>query len=429
MFKFVEDYVQCCHSCQMMKSTNLKPAGLLQPLQVPDYPFQSVSMDLITCLPVTANKHDTIVVIVDRLTKYVTLVATTDKLSSEGFAQLWVDHLVPKHGCPESIVSDRDVRFTMGANSHMSTAFHPQTDGQTERMNRLLEETLRHSVCYNQSDWDRHLQMASFAINNVVSESTKDSPFHLLKVMHPRPPCSFAGMFQPRNEDGLNPTALKFHDKIQAALATAKQALLSAQQNQKSFADKKRVQLTLQVDDWVMLSTKNLRLKKDDRTLARKKLLPKSIGPYRVKEAIGHPGREVSYRLSLPAQCRIHDVFHVSLLKPYKDPAEEQRGFLPQPLDWLDGMPVFEVDRIAGHKVVSLRKGQKSLSFLIKWVGFGSSYDTWEPLHNIQADIPTEFSKYISMCAHTTNPVPELSFLNQKPANACSRPKRKRGVG
>ena len=432
MFKFVEHYVQHCHSCQMMKSTNIKPAGLLQPLQLPDYPFQSVSMDLITCLPTTANKNNTIIVMVDRLTKYVILVPTVEKLSAEGFAQLWVDHLVSKHGCPESIVSDRDVRFTsafwttlntlVGADAHMSTAFHPQTDGQTERMNRLLEETLRHFVCYNQSDWDVHLQMASFAINNAVSESTKDSPFHLMKGLNPRLPCSFSSMFKNRSTAGKNPSAIKFSDRIQASLAVAKQALLKAQQNQKSFADKKRMELKLKSGDWVMLNTKNLKLKKDDRTIARKKLLPKFIGPYRVVEPVGFPGREVSYRLSLPAQCKIHDVFHVSLLKPYKEPSDEQHlGFLPQPLDWLDGMPMFEVDRIAGHKIVNLRGGQKSLEYLIKWQNFDSSYDTWEPAANIIEDIPSELQIYISKCAHTANPVPDMDILNKTAAASRSR--------
>ena len=155
--------------------------------------------------------------------------------------------------------------------------------------------------------------MASFAINNAVNESTKDSPFHLLKGMHPRPPISFVSMFKRKDVTGLNPNAIKFSDKIHAALAVSKQALLKAQQNQKSYADKKRTELKLKKDDWVMLSTKNLRLKKDDRTIARKKLLPKYIGPYRVIEPIGQPGREVSYRLSLPQQCRIHDVPCISV--------------------------------------------------------------------------------------------------------------------
>jgi hypothetical protein len=427
MAQFVKTYVESCHSCQMMKSANSKPSGELTPLAIPDYPFQSVSMDLITCLPETANKNNTIVVMVDRLTKYVILVPTVEKLSAEGFAQLWVDHLVSKHGCPESVVSDRDVRFTsafwstindlVGAKAHMSTAFHPQSDGQTERMNRLLEETLRHFVCYNQSDWDKHLQMASFAINNAVSASTKDTPFHLMKGLHPRLPCSFSSMFKNRSSAGKNPEAIKFTDKIQSALAVAKQALLKAQQNQKSFADKKRVPLKLSNDQWVMLSTKNLKLKKDDRTVARKKLLPKFIGPYRVIEPIGCKGREVAYRLSLPHGCKIHDVFHVSLLRPYKEPSDEQmHGFLPQPLDWLDGLPSFEVERIAGHKIVNLRGGQKSLEFLIKWKHFGPSYDTWEPIANIREDLPSDLQSYILQVAHTSNPVPDLAALNKKPA-------------
>ena len=118
-------------------------------------------------------------------------------------------------------------------------------------------------------------------------------------------------------------------------------------------------------------------------------------------------------------------MYHVSLLKPYKDPSDEQmHGFLPQPLDWLDGMPVFEVECIAGHKIVSLRKGQKSVAFLIKWKGYGPSYDTWEPVATLKEDIPSELQAYISQCAHTSNPVPDVAILNRKPVST-TRSKKK----
>ena len=163
MADYVYAYVTSCQSCQQMKNSNTAPGGKLVPLAIPTSPWESVSMDFITCLPVTACGHDMLIVWVDRLTKYVILSPAKLTLNSEGFAQHTIDHVISKHGVPTELVSDRDVRFTssfwesltasLNTKLSMSTAFHPQTDGRTERMNRLIEETLRHYVCYAQNDW------------------------------------------------------------------------------------------------------------------------------------------------------------------------------------------------------------------------------------------------------------------------------------
>ena len=139
-------------------------------------------MDLITCLPRTRFRHDALVVWVCRLTKMVVVAPTRLTMDAYAFAQLTNDHVLSKHGLPKSIVSDRDTRFTnnfwqcltarVGIKILMSTAFHPETDGPTKRMNSLLEETLRHFVGYTQTDWDEHIQMVAFAINNAVNVST-----------------------------------------------------------------------------------------------------------------------------------------------------------------------------------------------------------------------------------------------------------------
>ena len=122
-----------------------------------------------------------LIVWVDRLTKYVVLAPAKLTLNAQGFAQYTVDHVISKHGMPQNFVSDRDVRFSsnfwrslnasLGTSLSMSTVFHPQTDGQTERMNRLIEETLRHFVSFAQSDWDKNIQLVAFAINNAKNES------------------------------------------------------------------------------------------------------------------------------------------------------------------------------------------------------------------------------------------------------------------
>jgi len=160
----VNIYVAGCASCQRNKTQSRKPAGLLQRMPIPEYPWQSVSMDLITHLPCTARGHTAIVVFVDRLTKMVHFAPSRDTVSALEFADLFMTEIYRRHGLPENFVSDRDPRFTsefftaicqhLGIKQAMSTAFHPQTDGQTERTNITLEEMFRHYVSPSQDDWD-----------------------------------------------------------------------------------------------------------------------------------------------------------------------------------------------------------------------------------------------------------------------------------
>ena len=145
----VRKYVNSCHQCQINKATNQRPAGLLQPLPIPCEPWESVSMDFITQLPVTKEGHDSIFVVVDRLTKMTHLIPTHTTVTARGVAQLFKDHVWVHHGYPKNFVTDRDSKFTSifweelqkccGIKHHKSSAYHPQTDGQTERMNRVFK--------------------------------------------------------------------------------------------------------------------------------------------------------------------------------------------------------------------------------------------------------------------------------------------------
>ena len=382
----VIDYAKSCKSCEMNKPNNQRAAGLLKSLDIPEYPFQSVSMDFITKLPVTAAGHDTIIVYVCRLTKFVTVVACNETLSAEDFYRFTVDHLISKHGCPESFVSDRDGRFIshfwdtmvdlMQSKKHMSTSFHPQTDGQTERMNRALEETLRHFVCYNQGDWDSHLQMAAFAINNSYHASTQTTPFMLTKGYHPRMPDPVTALTDRiQKQKPISHTAVKFSMAMHADIKFARECMRVAQEKQRRYADQHRRELSFEVGDMLLLSTKNLTLKNDQGTVARAKLLPKFIGPYEVIRKVG----SVAYELALPDVCRIHPVFHVSLLKKFIEPSRLNKcRHFPQPLDWLDGVPQFKVRAILDHRVTFVGR-KRSVAYLVSWKGFEEKYDSWEP--------------------------------------------------
>ena len=395
----VKHFCRHCASCQMMKSRPQKPAGALQSMPVPDGPFSCVSMDLITGLPGTEQGNNTIIVWVCRLTKYVTMAATQETTSSPAFAQLTIDHLISKHGYPRSFVSDRDVRFTadfwksllvlIGADARMSTAFHPQTDGQTERTNKTLEETLRHFVCHKQTDWDKYLQMAAFAINNSYQESIRTTPYKLVHGRDPRLPTPLTELTDLLKKGRSSQRALEFNASMLDALDEAKGAMQAAQARQKAYADRGRRDSEYALGDMVLLSTKYLKLKADEGTKARAKLLPKFIGPYEIIQKVG----TLAYKLGLPDTTRIHPVFHVSLLRDYHDPALVQGASpIPQPLDWLEGIPQYEVKKILDHKDFTLSR--KILrSYKVEWVGFIDA-ETWEPEQSLREQIPDIIDLY-----------------------------------
>jgi len=175
----IREYVRSCDSCQKNKSSNQKEAGLLQSIPVNDIPFQSISMDFITTLPKTKAGFDAIFVVVDRLSKYGIFVPMRSDSTAIDVAELFLNNVFKNHGMPKQIISDRDVKFTslfwksfferIGTKISLTTSYHPQADGQTERTNRTLEDILRHCVNAYHSDWDEQLPLVQFAYNNSVS--------------------------------------------------------------------------------------------------------------------------------------------------------------------------------------------------------------------------------------------------------------------
>ena len=372
----VSEHVQRCHSCQVNKPANTAPAGLLHPLEVPEAPWSDVSMDWITDLPRTARGHTSILVFVCKLTKMVHFCPTTDTATAQGWAQLFLEHVVRLHGLPRKLISDRDARFTgtfttelcrlLGTRQAMSTSFHPQTDGQTERTNRILEEMLRHYVCAQHDDWDQHLGMAEFAVNNAWQESTKHTPFYLNYGRHPLTPMANQLPRTPRN-----PAALDWLKEVQAALSRARQCLNAARDRQKMLADKRRSDVSFSVGDLVLLNTKNLKV-----TQGVRKLTPRWVGPFPITALIG----PVAARLALPDGWRIHSVFHFSLLKPYHSDGTRR---VPEPRYVAQDLaPVWEVEALLAERTIKVGKRERT-QFLIRWAGFQPDEDTWEPHANV----------------------------------------------
>jgi hypothetical protein len=186
----IAEYVARCDTCQRVKAEHQRPAGLLQPLEIPTWKWEDISMDFIVGLPRTQKGDDSIWVIVDRLTKVAHIIPVKTTFETHKLAELYIDNILKFHGAPKSIVSDRGPQFTakfwrslhkaMGTDLHYSFAFHPQADGQTERVNQVLEDLLRAFVLTYGSDWEKSLSYAEFSYNNSYQASLKMAPFEAL---------------------------------------------------------------------------------------------------------------------------------------------------------------------------------------------------------------------------------------------------------
>jgi hypothetical protein len=349
----IRHYVRTCDSCRRNKPSNQCPGGLLQPLPIPQQRLEQISMDLVVGVPKTTRGNSGIAVFVDRLFKEIKTAPISDDTTAPVIAKTYFDTVFRHKGLSRVIVSDRDPRFTsnfwrtlfrlLGSQLSFSTAFHPETDGQTERANQVIEEMLRHYVSARHTDWDLYLALVEFAYNNSMQASTGRSPFYLNSGQHPLTPGS---PLKPPSSD--LPVADNFLQNIATALSDAKTLLALAQNRQKQYADQKRRPLILQPGDKVYLSTAHLPL--PDRTQVRK-LAPKYTGPISVQQVISN----VAYKLELPNHMKIHPVFHVSQLKIY-NPNDKTRfpGRTPPPPPPVifDADPRYTIDHVIDHREV-----------------------------------------------------------------------------
>ena len=382
----VTRYVTSCDECQRNKPSQQSPLGLLQPLPIPPFPWHTWSMDLITSLPRTRDGNDAIVVFVCKLTRLVHYAACKTAISAPELAEVFRRTVVRLHGLPHAIISDRDPRFTatfwrsfwssLGTSLTMSTAYHPQTDGQTENSNKTLENILRSVVDFDQKDWDKHLDVAELAVNNSKQASTGYTAFYLSYGREARMPLDLA--IAPLHGADSNAAASQALEAWEVALTRAKENIEAAQRSQSHYANLHRRNITFKVGDMVLVSSKNLQLVGDAHRA--RKLTSRFIGPYPVKRVIN----DNAYELELPANLRIHPVINVSQLKPYRDGTGEF-PFRPQPIDRPDpealdafGQPIHEVERVLEH-----RGSGRTLQYLVLWRGYPVEEATWEPAANL----------------------------------------------
>ena len=274
----------------------------------------------------------------------------TKEITAEGYAQLFIDTVFRHHGMPEVIISDRDPRFIsrfwkslmnqLGADVRYSTAFHPQTDGQSEVTIRVMENFLRPYVERYPSSWSTQLSIAEFAANNVVNASTGYTPFYLNTVMHPVVPSSLlTASTLSTTQESVSERVTRLKD----AIHHAQEQLKAAQFRMKRQADKTRREVQLKLGEEVVLSTKYLRTYAEHLPV---KLRRRWVGPFRINKIVS----SVAYGVDLPANWHIHPVFHVSRLKKFHRSAEFVREVSPPPPDLVEGHLEYEVESIARHR-------------------------------------------------------------------------------
>ncbi|GJU07991.1 putative reverse transcriptase domain-containing protein [Tanacetum coccineum] len=314
MKRDIAEYVSRCLTCSKIKAEHQKPSGFLQQPEIPEWKWEKLTMDFITKLPKSSSGYDTIWVIVDRLTKSAHFLPIREDYKTEKLAKIYVNEIVARHGVPVSIISDRDGRFTshlwqalqeaLGTRLDMSTAYHPQTDGQSERTIQTLEDMLRACVMDFGGSWDTHLPLIEFSYNNSYHTSIKCAPFEALYGRKCRSPVIWTevGESQLIGPEIVQETTEKIFQ--------IKERLKTARSRQKSYADKRRKPLEFEVGDRVLLKVSPW--KGVVRFGKKGKLAPRYVGPFEIIERVG----PVAYRLKLPQELScVHDTFHVSNLK------------------------------------------------------------------------------------------------------------------
>jgi hypothetical protein len=389
MKRDVAQFVSRCLTCQQVKAEHQRTAGLLQPLPIPEWKWEKIAMDFVSGLPRSSRGRDAIWVIVDRLTKSAHFIPFRVGQSTEALAERYMQEVVRLHGVPESIVSDRDSRFTshywrslqdsLGSKLNYSTSFHPQTDGQSERTIQTLEDMLRACVLDFGGSWDDHLHLVEFSYNNSYQASIQMAPFEALYGRKCRSPVYWDDIGE---RQILGPELI---ERTVSVVSQIRRHMQAAQDRQQSWADVRRRHLEFEVGDHVFLRISPTR--GVIRFGRRGKLSPRFIGPFDVVERVG----KVAYRLALPpALAGVHDVFHVSQLRRYiRDPSHviDHSELSVSPDLSLASQPVAILDareKRLKNRVIRLVR--------VAWSSRSSGDSTWELEDKMRESYPHLFA-------------------------------------
>ncbi|GJT41051.1 putative reverse transcriptase domain-containing protein [Tanacetum coccineum] len=386
----IATYVSKCLTYAKVKAEHQRQSGLLVQPEMPQWKWDNITMDFVIKLPKSSQGYDTIWVIVDRLTKSAIFIPMKETDPLEKLARMYLKEVVTRHGIPVSIICDRDPRFAsnfwrslqkaLGTSLDMSTAYHPQTDGQSERTIQTLEDMLRACVIDFGNGWVKHLPLVEFSYNNSYHASIKAAPFEALYGRKCRSPVCWAEVGE------VQLTGPEIVQETTEKIIQVKQRMQAARDRQKSYADLKRKPMEFEVGDKVMLKVSPW--KGVVRFGKRGKLNPRFVGPFKVIKRVG----DVAYKLELPEELsRVHNTFHVSNLK--KCHADEP---LAVPLDGLhfdDKLQfVEEPIEITDREVKRLKRSRIPL-VKVRWNSKRGPEFTWEREDQFRKKYPHLFTK------------------------------------
>lgn len=373
MRKDVQEFVTQCPVCQIIKYETKRPSGLLQPLPVPSAIWEDLSLDFITGLP-PSNGQTVVLVVVDRFSKGAHFGALPTNFTAYKVATLFLDLICKHHGMPRSLVSDRDPIFISrfwqdlfklcGTKLRMSTAYHPETDGQTEVLNHVLEHYLRSFTHSKPAQWSSFLSLAEWSYNTFVHSSTGLSPYQLT---YGKPPPSIpAYLANDSNIEAVDTLLLS----RQAMLTKVRNKLLKAQSQMKHYADLKRRPCTFKVGDPVYVKLRPYR-QLSLTGHSHHKLSPRFYGPFTIIDQCG----PVAFKLNLPDSSKIHPVFHSSLLKLHHGPFTSITAPLPNIA--FNNHPLISPLAVLDSKT-DISSNLPRRQVLVQWLGLAPEDTSWE---------------------------------------------------
>jgi len=389
MKREIAEWVNKCYTCQRVKAEHQRPSGLLQPLEIAEWKWEHIAMDFIVGLPRTRANHDAIWVIVDRLTKSAHFLPINERFSLDKLVHMYLKEIVVRHGVPVSIVSDRDPRFNsrfwksfqecLGTRLNMSTAYHPQTDGQSERTIQTIEDMLRVCAIDFKGNWDEHLPLVEFSYNNSYHASIGMPPYEALYGRKCRSPVCWDEVGERKL---LGPELVQ---QTKEVIETIQRRLIAAQNRQRKYADQARKDMEFEEGEPVLLKISPW--KGLSRFGKKGKLSPRYVGPFEILRRVG----KVAYELALPPHMEhIHNVFHVSMLKKYHpdsrhvieyEPVELQAdlSYVENPIEILD-----RKEKVLRNKVVKIVR--------VLWRNPKVEESTWELESDMCEKYPHLFS-------------------------------------
>ena len=416
----VAEWIKSCSTCQAGKAVKHRHQGALQSIAPPDTPFHTIGIDFIVKLPETNNGNKNILVIMDYLTKWPEAFPTPDETATT-VAKIICDHIVPRHGVPQQLISDRGKAFVgevmtevyrlLGIHKLSTSAYHPQTDGLVERFNKTLSQILAKYISFDQRDWDHYISYALFAYRTSVHASTHMTPFYMMYGREARLPAFIAQMKEAPPYTTLTSQGygVEFKDKMLQIWQQGQENIKLAQKQQQHHHNKKTTPIEYQVGDVVRVENPSWLKKK------KKKLSLKWHGPYIIAQKMG----PVTYKIKPVRGGVLPDPVHVDRLSPTNemdrkvleeqlqkddDPTNTVAPHVAAPTDppttstriqaHIPPEPTpaesepdeyWEVEQIVADRVIT-RKRRKVQQYKIRWQGFGSEHDSWSDLNDLDCD-------------------------------------------